>query len=350
MPLAKGRRYNMPECNLSIVVISKNEEKHIAKCLASVFAEIKDLPATEVILVDSRSADRTIEIASKYNIKIAVIDKKHKTTPGLGRLIGTQLAKGKLIFFIDGDKVLTSGWLKEALSIINKSETIAGVTGNIEEGVWDRDGDFQLLRVLNYFNDKYQNGLAIVSSMSGTGLLKKSALETASGYDPFMPSCEDTDLFLRIEKNKSVIAWIPNIMCRHTTDTYNMPEIIGKIFSGYYLGLGYYLRKALENKTFWKSLSPKALPLSYVTWLLLGIFCFCASFLTKSYFIFFLWLIMNFTGLVIIFIKIKQNKKNKRFIPSLTHIFGSSLGLICGFFITPKRIDKGFNYNYTIIK
>ena len=334
----------MPDTVISIVVISKNEEKHIGLCLGSVFAEIKAMPATEVILVDSRSTDRTIDIASKYDIKIAVIDKKHKTTPGLGRLIGTQLAEGKLIFFIDGDKVLTPGWLKEALSIINKPENIAGVTGNIEEGVWDREGNFRLLHVASYFKNKYQYGIPVAITIDGTGLLKKAALETAGGYDPFMPSCEDTDLFLRIEKNKSVIAWTPKIMCRHMTDTYKMPEIAGKIFSGYYLGLGYYLRKALKNKIFWKSLSSKELPFSYGIWLLLGIFCFLLSFLNKSYFIFFLWLIMNFIGLVIVFVRIKLNKKNKGFFPSIAHILGSSLGVVCGFFITPKPVDSKFNY------
>ena len=47
---------------LSVVIITYNEEKNIARCLDSV----KTI-ADEIIIVDSYSTDRTIPIAEKYN-------------------------------------------------------------------------------------------------------------------------------------------------------------------------------------------------------------------------------------------------------------------------------------------
>jgi len=348
MPLAKRRRYNMPEYNLSIVVISKNEEKHIAKCLDSVFAEIKAMPATEVILVDSRSTDKTIDIASKYNVKIAVIDKKHKMTPGLGRLIGTQLSKGYFIFFLDGDKILCNGWLKEALSVIDKSDSIAGVIGNIEEGFFEDNGEFRILRVFDYFANKNQNSMLIAKTLDGTSLFKKEALEKTGGYDPFMRSCEDTDLFLRIEKNKFVVAWTSKIMCRHITDNYDMSEIATKIFKGYYSGLGVFVRKALKNRVFLKALKAKDVPFRYIGWLFLGMQLFFISFIIKNYLLFFLWLIMTARALIIIFIR---QKDKKYFFSIIAHIFGTSLGLIVGFlFVTNPDTGKRAHYDYKIVK
>ncbi len=49
---------------LSVSIITKNEEKNIARCLKSVQW------ADEVIVVDSFSADKTIEIAKQFNVTI----------------------------------------------------------------------------------------------------------------------------------------------------------------------------------------------------------------------------------------------------------------------------------------
>ncbi len=50
---------------ISLCMIVKNEERHIARCLDSV-AELVD----EIIIVDTGSTDRTVEIASNYTSKI----------------------------------------------------------------------------------------------------------------------------------------------------------------------------------------------------------------------------------------------------------------------------------------
>ena len=50
---------------ISLCMIVKNEEMHIARCLDSV-AELVD----EIIIVDTGSTDRTAEIASGYTSKV----------------------------------------------------------------------------------------------------------------------------------------------------------------------------------------------------------------------------------------------------------------------------------------
>ena len=45
---------------LSVVIIAKNEEKNIRRCLESVAW------ASEIVLIDSGSTDRTTEIAREY--------------------------------------------------------------------------------------------------------------------------------------------------------------------------------------------------------------------------------------------------------------------------------------------
>lgn len=55
--------------SLSVIIISYNEEDRIDNCLASV-AEVAD----EIIVIDSGSDDRTVEIACRYTDKVVVTD------------------------------------------------------------------------------------------------------------------------------------------------------------------------------------------------------------------------------------------------------------------------------------
>lgn len=58
---------------ISICVIAKNEEKHMDAFLSAIREHMKGYPY-EVVLVDTGSTDRTVEIASRYNTKIFHFD------------------------------------------------------------------------------------------------------------------------------------------------------------------------------------------------------------------------------------------------------------------------------------
>jgi glycosyltransferase involved in cell wall biosynthesis len=86
---------------ISVVVISKNEEASIARCLSSVGW------ADEIVVVDSGSSDRTVEIARGFTQK--VFDE-----PWLG--FGRQ--KNRALSYATGDWVLsldTDEWVSDAL-------------------------------------------------------------------------------------------------------------------------------------------------------------------------------------------------------------------------------------------
>jgi glycosyltransferase involved in cell wall biosynthesis len=61
--------------NLSVVIITFNEESNIGRTLASVKSLVEDGKG-EIIIVDSGSADRTVEIAKSFGAKVFVEDWK----------------------------------------------------------------------------------------------------------------------------------------------------------------------------------------------------------------------------------------------------------------------------------
>ena len=57
--------------NLSVVIITVNEEANISRTLASVKPLVADGKG-EIIVVDSGSTDRTVEIAKSFGAKVFV--------------------------------------------------------------------------------------------------------------------------------------------------------------------------------------------------------------------------------------------------------------------------------------
>lgn len=96
---------------LSVTVIVKNEEDRIADCLSSV-ADIAD----EIIVLDSGSDDRTVEICKQYTDKVFVTD-----WPGYGiqKQRALEKATGDWVLAIDADERLTPELADEIHSVLN---------------------------------------------------------------------------------------------------------------------------------------------------------------------------------------------------------------------------------------
>ena len=90
---------------LSVLMITKNAAETLEKSLAS----IKKI-ASEIIIVDSKSTDRTVEIAKKYLAKVYV---KEFSDIGKQRMFGLSKATGKWVLILDGDEIVSEKLMKE---------------------------------------------------------------------------------------------------------------------------------------------------------------------------------------------------------------------------------------------
>jgi glycosyltransferase involved in cell wall biosynthesis len=95
---------------LSIIVITKNEEANIADCLESVRW------ADEIIVVDSQSTDKTIEVAKKYTTKIFITEWKGYFA---AKNYAIEHAINKWIFSIDADERVTPELAEEIQNLVN---------------------------------------------------------------------------------------------------------------------------------------------------------------------------------------------------------------------------------------
>lgn len=97
---------------LSVIVSTYNEEKNIEECLESVKW------ADEIIVIDSKSKDKTAEIAKKYTDKIFVTEIKSFSGK---KNFGIDKASGEWIFWIDADERIPDALKDEILQTISGS-------------------------------------------------------------------------------------------------------------------------------------------------------------------------------------------------------------------------------------
>jgi glycosyltransferase involved in cell wall biosynthesis len=95
----------MPTTKISAVIITFNEEQHIARCLQSALQV-----ADEVIVMDSRSTDRTPEICKSFNVKFVSTDWKGFSAT---KNEGNQMATYEYILSLDADECLDGELIRE---------------------------------------------------------------------------------------------------------------------------------------------------------------------------------------------------------------------------------------------
>lgn len=102
---------------LSVVIITRNEEVNLGRCIESVkFAD-------EVIVVDSHSEDRTVEIARQFGAKIFTVD---WTGFGPAKQYAVKQASGDWILSVDADEALSPSLAEEIRGIVDSSPAIDG--------------------------------------------------------------------------------------------------------------------------------------------------------------------------------------------------------------------------------
>ncbi|HHB91868.1 MAG TPA: glycosyltransferase family 2 protein [Thioploca sp.] len=103
--------------NLSVIIITKNEEHCIENCLNSIAW------CDEIIIVDSGSTDNTITICNKFTDKIYI--KNNWQGFGHQKNLALTKATGKWVLSIDADEQVPIALRQEIEFVINSSELFA---------------------------------------------------------------------------------------------------------------------------------------------------------------------------------------------------------------------------------
>lgn len=144
---------------VSIIIPTKNAGEGFAQTLEMIYAQNYG-DGFEVIIIDSGSADQTLEIARRYLTKIYAI-KPEEFGHGRTRNLGAKLAAGQYLVFTTGDAVpATEKWLANLIRNFADAE-VAGVYG--------RQIPRQGINPMEYFflTSKYPSQRAVKQALDG---------------------------------------------------------------------------------------------------------------------------------------------------------------------------------------
>lgn len=115
---------------VDVVMLTKNSERMLEKCLNSVY---ENVPVNRLIIVDGYSTDSTLDIAKKFQEKYGnVVLIMDNGTRGSARMKGIREVKTDWFIFVDSDVTLCNGWYEKARKFVDNA---VGAVWGIE--IWE---------------------------------------------------------------------------------------------------------------------------------------------------------------------------------------------------------------------
>lgn len=235
---------------VSILIKAFNEEDLISNCLEAALAEVQTVGG-EVILVDSLSTDRTVEIARRYPVRI--IQFAHKSDCGCASAVqlGYQYAHGEYLYVLDGDMVLQPGFLSIALNYLESNPNVAGVAGKLLDTSIKTGADKRRTSTA-----MAQQQIMEVSQLGGGGLYRRKAIESV-GYlaHRWLPACEEAELGARLRAAGWRLIRLLEIAVLHTGHSESNFQMFCRLWRNRRMhAYGMYLHTAFRKPWRWLSI------------------------------------------------------------------------------------------------
>lgn len=182
---------------VSIIVPTRNSERFLENCLRSI--KRQSYKNIELLIVDGKSTDRTLEIAERYMAKVLIyipkvpkgtFDAPHK------RNYGVKKAKGTYVYYVDADMELKPTVVKEAVELAEKgADAIVIPEDSFGKGLWAQAKN---LERRCYWGD---------DTIEAPRFFKKTVWLDVGGLDETLGGGgDDWDLYQKVKDNEYTIA------------------------------------------------------------------------------------------------------------------------------------------------
>jgi GT2 family glycosyltransferase len=231
---------------VSIIIKTLSEETTISRAISSAL-EAAAPHGGEVIVADSGSTDRTVERAMSYPISVVQLANPQQRCCGIGPQLGFQHSIGDYVYILDGDMELDKGFLREAIDLLDREPSVAGVGGVVREMRFE-NLEFES-RARHFLRRQVEHG-ADVDCLTGGGLYRRAAIADVSYLsDRNLHGFEEYDLGARLRAK----GWRLVRLNSHAVDHYSYALssyrlLWYRVRAGRLLALGEILRAAADGK------------------------------------------------------------------------------------------------------
>ena len=175
---------------ISIIIPTINEANNLPLLLSDLSSIQKEC---EIIIVDSGSEDKTIDIANIYGAKVFISKERNR---GLQLDIGAKNSKGEWLMFLHADTRLTHDWFKKINSFLNESKNSIYY---FEFKINHKKIIYRLLEILVNFRSKF-----FKQPYGDQGLIIHRANYFKNNGFREIPLMEDVDFLRRLNQKKNL--------------------------------------------------------------------------------------------------------------------------------------------------
>lgn len=185
------KRKNVPL--VSVIVPTLNEEKYVARTLRFLQNQLTPRDQYEIIVCDSSSNDRTVEIARPLADQLVICK---RMGAGYGRNFGAKQARGKYLVFLDADTLVTPHYIDGVINGLKKYVCCSGPISSYDAK--DPKSQFlytwwdQQVRLSNLMGKPLFPGFNVA--------VRRKNFEKLGGFYNFNALSEDHDFSLRVAK------------------------------------------------------------------------------------------------------------------------------------------------------
>lgn len=115
---------------VSIIIPTYNEEKNIKTCLNAILKQDYPSKLIEIIIVDNRSTDKTVDIVNQYKRKyphISLIFNDIEKDAETSKMIGLHKSKGELFLYLDADiEIVGADWFSKLIRPLTTDSSFTG--------------------------------------------------------------------------------------------------------------------------------------------------------------------------------------------------------------------------------
>ena len=206
---------------ISFIVIGKNEGRRLELCLSSIVSMIEtDIIADyEIIYVDSRSVDNSVELAKRYCTSVFLIE--GVCNAAIARNIGAKEAKGDILFFIDGDMELLPGFLSKVMQEDGTLEYpfLSGIFNDIVHDI-----NWHYLHTSRRHKLNEGDVDLIQATTGGLFVIERTFWNQVGGMDTRLKLGEDYDIGLRLTRVGYPLHRKSILLANHYMRQYNIRE------------------------------------------------------------------------------------------------------------------------------
>jgi glycosyltransferase involved in cell wall biosynthesis len=180
---------------ISVIIPVFNGAALLPSCLAAVCAS--DYPAFEVIVVDDGSTDDSAIVARRYTD--TVIELGHNAGPAAARNRGARLARGPILFFLDGDIVIERDTLRRIAGAFQDRPEISALFCSYQPDTIPTNFVSAYKNLLHHYTHQIAAAEA-ATFCGGFGAIRRDAFWAMGGFDERHRSLEDIELGYRLHQ------------------------------------------------------------------------------------------------------------------------------------------------------